>query len=325
MKIPKDVVLAITYKCNSKCRMCNIWQNDSELGLSLSEIGKIGPNLEEINISGGEPFLHPELVKVVEILVKNNPKANIIISTNGFATDLIKQKISQILQIKPDIGLAFSLDGIGHVHNEVRGIPNGYQKVLATIRELQDFGIKNMRLAFTAGDYNIDQLFKVYQLSRQLGLEFTLAAVHNADNYFNIADNKIKNIDQFKIQFEQLIYSELKSWNLKKWGRAYFAYALYHYLKTGQRLLPNYSGQDSVFIDPQSNVYPADVSSHVMGSLKDVNEFEDIFKTKQAQQAIKLEQNKQNWMICTARSAMKRHRWKVLFWVIKSKLFKINF
>ena len=172
--------------------------------------------------------------------------------------------------------------------------------------------------------HSIDQLNKVYQLSKQLGLEFTLAAVHNADNYFNISDNNINNLKEFKKQFEQLICSELKSWNLKKWGRAYFAYALFQYLKTGNRLLPNYSGQESAFIDPLGNVYPADVSSHLMGNLKDKQSFEHIFQTAKAQKAIELEKQNQNWMICTARSAMRRNKWKVLLLVVRSKLFGVD-
>ncbi len=320
--LPKDLVLAVTYNCNSKCRMCNIWKADPLPVLALSEYEKLPTNLTDINISGGEPFLRPDLVDLIRLLTTKSSRAKIIISSNGFATELIKEKMTAILKIKPDIGVGLSLDGIGAVHDEIRGIPGGYEKVLATLKVLQDLGMKNLRLAFTAGDYNIDQLNQVYQLSRDLGVEFTLAAIHNADNYFNIVDNKITQIDKFKIEFQKLIRAELSTWNFKNWLRAYFAYALFEFIKTGKRLLPNYSGLDNIFIDPQGNVYPADISAHLMGNLKDFASLADLYNSEKAQEAIKLEQKSQNWMICTARSAIKRHPVSVIAWILKNKFIK---
>ena len=324
LKMPKDLVLAITYNCNSRCRMCNIWKSDPMPVLDLAEYEKLPDNLKDINITGGEPFLREDLVKLIGVLVKKNPKTRIIISTNGFATELIKQKMKEILAIKPDIGVGVSLDGIGPIHDQIRGIPGGYEKVRATVNVLQDLGVKDLRLAFTAGDYNIDQLNKVYNLSKELGIEFTLAAIHNAENYFNTVDNKITKVDQFRQEFEKLIKSELNSWHFKSWLRAYFTYALFKFIETGKRLLPNYSGQDNIFIDPQGNVYPADVSGHLMGSLKDFASFEKLYFSEKSQEAIKLEKKGQNWMICTARSAMKKHAPQVLFWIIKNKFLGVN-
>jgi len=324
IKMPNDLVLAITYNCNSKCRMCNIWKMEQMPLLDLIEYKKLPTNIKEVNITGGEPFLSPNLIEIIKILISKNPKVRIIISTNGFATELIKSKMKEILLIKPDIGLGISLDGLGEVHDQVRGIVGGFQKVMSTISALKELGIKNLRLAFTAGDYNIHELDKVYKLSKELGVEFSLAAVHNAENYFNTVENKITKIEDFRLKFSRLIKAELKSWILKRWLRAYFAYALFKFIETGKRLLPNYSGQDNIFIDPLGNVYPADVSGHLMGNLKDFATFNELYDSKKAQQTIALERINQNWMICTARSAMKRHPVQILAWIIKSKILGLK-
>jgi len=323
-KLPNDFVLAITYNCNSRCRMCNIWKNEQMPDLGMAQYEKLPDSIKEINITGGEPFLSDNLIPLIKLLQAKNPQIRIIISTNGFATSLIKQKMVEIIKIKPDIGVGISVDGIGEIHDQIRGIPGGYAKVLATIKALQKLGLTNLRIAFTAGDYNINQLNKVYQLANQLGLEFTLAAVHNAENYFNTVDNKISKINEFKNEFKQLIKQELTSWNIKRWLRAYFAYALYRFIVQGKRLLPNYSGIDNVFIDPAANVYPADVSGHLMGNLREFTDFRQLYNSAQAQKAITLEKTSQNWMICTARSAMKRHAGQVVLWILKAKFFGIK-
>ncbi|MFC1598717.1 radical SAM protein [Patescibacteria group bacterium] len=323
-QMPNDFVLAITYNCNSKCRMCNIWKNEQMSDLDLEQLAKLPKTIKEVNITGGEPFLSNNLTPLIKLLNEKNPQVRIIISSNGFATQLIREKMQEIVKIKPDIGIGISLDGIGQAHEQVRGIPGGYEKVLATIKVLQELGITNLRLAFTAGDYNIDQLNKVYQLANDLGVEFTLAAVHNAENYFNTVDNKINKTNEFKKEFNQLIKQELKTWNIKRWLRAYFAYALYQFISQGKRLLPNYSGLDNIFIDPSANVYPADVSGHLMGNLKGFDSFTQLYQADKAQKAIALEQTNQNWMICTARSAMKKHFLQVFMWVFRAKFFGIK-
>lgn len=324
LKLPKDLVLAVTYNCNSRCRMCNIWKSEPLPLLALSEYKKLPDSFRDINISGGEPFLRADLVELIKILTAKNSKTRIIISSNGFATELILKKMREIMKIKPEIGIGISVDGIGEIHDQIRGIPGGFKMVLATIKGLKELGVKNMRLAYTAGDYNIDQLNKVYDLSRELGVEFTMAAVHNAENYFNIAENKITKLDLFRQEFKKLISNELKGWDLKRWLRAYFAYALFRFVATGKRILPNYSGQDNIFIDPLGNVYPSDVSGHVMGNLKDFNNFSDLYFSKVSQEAISLEKINQNWMMCTARYAMQKHAPAVIAWIIKNKLFGVS-
>lgn len=322
--LPLDLVLAITYNCNSRCRMCNIWKSEPLPILALAEYEKLPASLKEINLTGGEPFLRPDLVQLIELLLKKNPRVRIIISSNGFATDLIRSKLQEILKIKPDIILSFSIDGIGELHDQIRGISGGFKKVMATISVAKELGVKDLRLAFTAGDYNISHLVKVYNLAKDLGAEFTMAAVHNADNYFNIADNSITKLAEFKSEFTQIIKAELGSSQPKDWSRAFFVYALYQFLVSGKRILPNYSGQDNIFIDPLGNVYPSDVSGHVMGNLKEFADFAQLYKSKTAEQAIAVEKLDQNWMMCTARSAMRRHFFKVLFWILKVKLFGIK-
>ena len=68
--LPRTIWIALTYKCNSKCKMCGIWKKykkNPELAkseLTLKEFKKfIDQNrfIKDITLSGGEPFLVPEL------------------------------------------------------------------------------------------------------------------------------------------------------------------------------------------------------------------------------------------------------------------------
>ncbi|MBI3589188.1 MAG: radical SAM protein, partial [Candidatus Liptonbacteria bacterium] len=264
-----DAVVAVTYLCNSRCIMCNIWQIKDLPTLKAEEYLKLPPTLQDVNISGGEPFMRPELPQIIANIVKACPKAKIIISTNGFSTQLIVAKMKEIIKIKPDIGVSVSIDGIGEKHYEVRRIPQGFEKCLETLKQLKEIGVKRLRIGFTAGDYNIDHMSKMYDLARELKVEMTLAAVHNSENYFQITTNKVNQLAKFEKEIKYVIKQELKSFSPKRWLRAYFAYGLLYYVKNHKRILPSYCGSGSMYLDPDGWVFPADISTRRMGNLKD--------------------------------------------------------
>jgi len=318
MNIIKDIVLAVTYQCNGRCRFCNIWTNQDSFSCEFSDFKRLPRNIENVNISGGEPFLREDLPEVVRIIKNQCPKAKIIISTNGFMPCKIKKQMQKIIKFKRDIGVAVSLDGFGKTHEELRGFPGGFSLALETIRLLKELGIKNIKIAFTLGNQNINQLKRIYQLSNELNIEFSLAAYHNSSHYFKKEDNEIIDIANLKKEINWLIKQELKSFSLKKWARAYFAFGLFNFLKNKKRILPDYSGINSLFIDPFGNIYPSDVWNLKLGNLKKINNWSDFSEKIN----VKILSNKrpESWMICTAREAMKKHYLKIVLWILKEKL-----
>jgi len=76
----------ITWKCNSRCMMCNIWKKgpSAQKELQIDEIENLFADpllskLEWIQLSGGEPFLRKDIAEIVRILLKLHPKLTIYI------------------------------------------------------------------------------------------------------------------------------------------------------------------------------------------------------------------------------------------------------
>ena len=109
-----------------------------------------------------------------------------------------------------------------------------------------------------------------------------------------------------------LMKNEIKSYSLKRWLRAYFTYGMIYFLSTGMRILPDYSGKKSFYLDPYGNVFPSVVSSQKMGNIKKIKDFSQIKR-------VKIQNNPCNWMICTARASMKLHWMKVGMWILKNR------
>jgi len=292
--------------------MCGIWKKkQSESGLGAADFAFLPGSIRSVNLTGGEPFLNNQIIEIVKTIKAKLPEVKIIISTNGFATELIISKMEKIIAIDPNIGVAVSLDGIGKTYDDIRGAPGGFNSAVATLKKLKKLGVKNLKIAFTLGDYNPSELIKVYRLAGRIGAEFSLAAVHSSDNFFS-AKNRFEKKGLAAAAIDSVIAAELSGWNFKKWARAYFAFGLKYFILSGKRILPDYSGRSNVFIDPYGDIYPSDISTEKIGRLK------NGFFVRKPKDKIPA-----SWMVCTAREAIKNHPFKAIFWILKQKLIFI--
>ncbi len=86
--------------CNLQCDYCDT-QNKKQIHIMLIEdILKIIPHGIKITITGGEPLLQPDCIKLIDILLKNNFK--ISVETNGSMPipKIINNNISWIIDYK---------------------------------------------------------------------------------------------------------------------------------------------------------------------------------------------------------------------------------
>ena len=66
--LPIDCVIAVTYKCNSRCVMCDIWKIKDASDLNLTDFTKLPSTLLDVNLSGGETFMHVDLPAIVSVV-----------------------------------------------------------------------------------------------------------------------------------------------------------------------------------------------------------------------------------------------------------------
>lgn len=315
IKPPKEALIAVTYRCNARCHMCNTWQYPSSPEQEIKPEHLVSlPRVRFCNITGGEPFIRDDIEEFIRVL---RPKAaRIVISTNGYFTE----KIIKLAQKYPELGFRISIEGLPAANDELRGIKDGFDHGLRSLLELQRLGLKDIGFGMTLSDRNILDLLELYQLAKGLNLEFATACVHNS-YYFHKQDNKITRLDDFKKEFEKLIIDLLKSKKFKNWLRAYFNAGLLNYVLGGQRPLPCEVGEDLFFMDPFGEVMPCNAMDMSMGNIKEKN-FSEIWNSNRAQEvrsAVK-KCDKNCWMIGSASPAIQKRPWIPLGWVVKNKI-----
>ena len=167
---PKSAFLAVTLLCNSRCVMCDIWQNKGLDYLPLEIYRKLPDSLEMIDITGGEPFLRPDIPELAAVLHETCPKARLLITTHGFMTEKIENQLEALLKADPGIAFRVSLDGLGKVHEEIRRIPQAFEKVLETLALLQKNGVKDLGIIFTLMKQKRGDIVNISSLSGLIGI-----------------------------------------------------------------------------------------------------------------------------------------------------------
>lgn len=310
-----EALIAVTYRCNAKCHMCNTWQHPTRLGEELSPEHLTSlPSLKFANITGGEPFLRQDIEEFIQVL---KPKAErIVISTNGFFTD----RIVDLAKRYPDLGFRISLEGLPAANDELRGIKDGFDHGLRTLLKLRGIGVKDIGFGITLSDRNAYDLLELYELADAMGLEFATAAVHNSF-YFHKLDNHIEDREKVAGSLEQVARRLLNTRRPKNWFRAWFNMGLANYVRGGERLLPCGMGRDAFFIDPFGRILPCNAMDEQMGSLTD-RTFDEIWNSEQAQKVREAARTCESncWMIGSVSPAMKSNLKVPATWVLRAKL-----
>ena len=308
----------VTYRCNARCNMCNRYKKPSlpEEELSLETIQKLPP-MYFTNITGGEPFIRTDLKEIVGELYKKSDR--IVISTNGFFTDRIIGLCKEI----PQIGIRISIEGLEQTNNQIRGLPDGFNRGYATLKKLVEMGMKDVGFGMTVQDINAKDLVALYNLSNEMNMEFATASLHNSF-YFVEAKNIIHDRPLVAKEFENLINELLRSKSPKKWFRAYFNHGLINYIYGQKRLLPCDMAFDTFFIDPYGDVMPCNGTKdkEVMGNLNETSTWEELWNSPKAESVRgKVRCCDRNcWMIGSVSPAMHKYIWVPALWVLRHKL-----
>jgi len=153
---PPFLVLFINSVCNLTCEHCFYWRNlNRRDDLSFDELTALSHDLgpiENLNLSGGEPFIREDFDRIVRMFVRNNGVQQVYVPTSGFFPERTQAAISSVLEEKELLLFAceLSLDGTEAYHNTFRGNSNSFAKALETYDLLVEMQRSDPRLRIHA-------------------------------------------------------------------------------------------------------------------------------------------------------------------------------
>lgn len=168
--------LHITGNCNLRCRHCYI--DEHCMDMSYRDVKSVLKQFDEliqylrkqsrekvvahVHVTGGEPFLHPDIHKILWLLWCFRHKYRYGIMSNGTLLNSRNLRLIKRLNLK---AFQVSLDGNKETHDAIRGIGN-FEKVLCALEQLADWKIP-ARVSFTANKENFRQFPQVAEICRE--------------------------------------------------------------------------------------------------------------------------------------------------------------
>ena len=177
---PHTLNLLVNDICNSRCQMCYIWQQkrDDEIspaGLAQTLQDPLFRRLRYIGVSGGEPTLRRDLPDLFRVITEKRPQLRGTgIITNAIRTTDVIERVSQAADICQAAGLPFSLmvslDGVGDVHDLVRGRPGNFASAMQVIDHFRTRPGIELLFGCTITKDNVWHVDELLDFARQQGL-----------------------------------------------------------------------------------------------------------------------------------------------------------
>lgn len=295
---PAAISLALTQRCNSHCIMCNIWKRKIELPeiekheMSCQEIVELFSKslfsgLVELDLTGGEPNLRSDLVEIVigvaELKNSSLPKLrSIIITSNGLLPEKIFSNYQKILErmkgIKVDLVSVSSVDGIGEVHDKIRGTGKAFENVSRTIDGLLE--LRSQYTNFFPGIKTTILPNNINMLDRILKFASTRQMFHIISPVF-ITKSRFSNAEQK----EHLILRDSEYRKISEFYRRNKLDMIYYYfqacraLESEKKQWTCTAAYDYFFIEFDGKVFPCELAAEPIGDLKQ-DSIENIWRNR---------------------------------------------
>lgn len=153
LRTPRYIILFVSDACWMRCSHC--WYHEGWKSahhrrdpLSFHEMERLARSVSSIrflSLTGGEAFLREDIVELVYMFCRSTKVSLYDIPTSGYEPEMILEKVVGLLERNPEtpFRVGVSLDGPREVHDRIRGVDGGFDRVLQLIGLLREVKRRN--------------------------------------------------------------------------------------------------------------------------------------------------------------------------------------
>ena len=208
--------------CNARCVMCYIWKQKRGKEMSPADFGAMlrrpfFQNVHHIGITGGEPTLRPDLADFYTNALSALPGLQgLSFITNGFSTSRALDHYGRVAKAAAERDVYFSgmvsIDGVGEIHDRVRGRGGAFKRAEKTFDSLKALGIDVIPCCTIVHD-NVYGLHDVLDWARARGVYIRFRVAEFVNRLYNeSATDQVKAFDvaavKHLVAFYHLLLSE---------------------------------------------------------------------------------------------------------------------
>jgi MoaA/NifB/PqqE/SkfB family radical SAM enzyme len=280
--LPMNLTFSVSYRCNSRCKTCNIHKKKAE-ELTLGEwekiFSKIGKSLFWATISGGEPFLRDDLPDLVCMLYDKCRPSIINIPTNGLLVERVPVYVKRIAEHcrQSQLVINVSIDGIEEEHDNIRGVPGSYKRAVETFHRLKGLKEKNLSVGIhtVISRFNVSRIPAIYEHLRALRPDSYITEIaEEREELETVGTDITPSIEEYGTAVDFLT-RHLQDGSFNKVGKLTRAFRLEYYqmvkkvLRHKRQIIPCYAGIASGQIAPDGDVWMCCVKAESAGNLRD--------------------------------------------------------
>lgn len=177
---PNALALILTNKCNLRCSYCfGDYKIEDNVFFPYNEIEPLFQSLKNggtrsIELTGGEPLLHPNFVQICELALSYFDAVSIL--SNGV---LFNNKVIDFLKNNQNkrIGISISIDGsTEEANSKIRLVKNSWKKTLETIKILSKLNIE-LKVVYMLSYQNKHELLNACELMKNIGVKNFLISI----------------------------------------------------------------------------------------------------------------------------------------------------
>jgi MoaA/NifB/PqqE/SkfB family radical SAM enzyme len=223
-----ELIIFITNACNLYCKHCfySAELRQPIVALTLEQYEKIVTSIRvpmaNIILTGGEPFLHPDISRIVKLFGDQGKARQFTIPSNGRATELVLSRAEECLKnFSGNIHVQISLDGLAAYHNQLRGDEQTFSSVLKTISGLKELAGKYKHLSVgvntTVSRQNMEMLDELAEfVNKELKVAHNFELIRGTNFMSETIDHSM--LSDFKPKEEGILVpnlSEIQALNTK--------------------------------------------------------------------------------------------------------------
>jgi len=187
--------------------MCNNWKwGNRKEDMTLAQMDGVmdspfWSDVENLNISGGEPTTRNDLPELVEMFHRRLPRMRKVgINTTGLTPQRAIPMLTRIVDFCGEknllVSIRVSIDGVGDMHDQVRNVKRGFDKANKTIEAMQTLAARSPHFQFgiasTIFAQNLDDARNIREWARSKNLDIVFNMLRFTDNMLHNSELETK-------------------------------------------------------------------------------------------------------------------------------------
>lgn len=291
---PISMVHFVTRNCNARCTHCFIdfdapatFKGD----LTLEEIERlsksVGWQLQNVNLTGGEPFLRKDLFDVARCYLDHTSIRSLYITTNGYFTDRTRGFVERYLDEGYDrshhLFFSISIDDLPAGHDANRRIAGLFERAMDTLRWLDRQRHRRVlaNVNLTVIPANADRIGDIYEyLVREWGVRAFTTTIMREEGVARIDPALRERLSDAYADLNGRIRRDLASGRIDGFDGTALGHLvnaknvvmheqIEETFRTGAFISTCYAGEVFLVLDANGDVRPCEVLPAVIGNVRE--------------------------------------------------------